>query len=108
MSEFRSFLVAQVVLVVLHGLDLLTTYVAITGGHGEEANPIMAHILEQYGWPGMIATKSVLAGLFMFIAVSIKAKSKAESSHLTLDCCTFFALVLMTFVVASNAMICLN
>ena len=108
MNEFRSFILVQAVLVVLHGLDLLTTYLAITRGVGQEANPFMAHVLVQYGWAGMAVAKAFFAGAFAVVAVSIKARAKKESSCVTLDACTFVALTLMTFVVSSNAMIVLS
>lgn len=49
-------------LVLLNVLDLLLTVNGIHRGYFEEANPLMAWVIEEFGYGGLTLTKALLVG----------------------------------------------
>lgn len=87
---------------VIHALDVMSTYLCLSTGQMEEANPLMACVLESHGWGGMCSAKMISfvpTWIFIWLLVGV---SKCPSFRLGAKIGLGFACPVMTLVVISN------
>ncbi len=103
----RAFWILVSLTCLLHVLDCVSTYCAITGANAEESNPVMAYVLQNYGWTGMFLSKAVCVSMILLITFWARLWISPDSQHhrsvnLGVELSYMISFVLMSAVVASN------
>lgn len=76
-------------LIILQLLDILTTYVSVSGGRAQEANPIVAKLINKFGLlPGLLMIKVPLIAFFWVFQAEI-------NSYLVWALVAFYAAVIV-------------